>query len=104
MNMEILALITITSFIQNMAFTFSSRSRNSGDPIYHLKAAMISNGVWFLCHILIWSQIWKSMTTGCWPDLVILGAVYTASTTLGSVYQMKRMIKREKGEKRVGAY
>ena len=34
-------------YFQNMAFSWSSRSRNSGDPKWHRKAARFSNGIWF---------------------------------------------------------
>ncbi len=44
----LIPLLVVVSFIQNMAFTWTSRSRNSGDPAYHRFAAWSSNGVWFL--------------------------------------------------------
>lgn len=105
----LLFVLFIIGFIQNMAFTFSSRSRNSGDPAHHAKAALLSNGIWFACHILIWSQIWNTLTANDgWNaqtiiKLSIVGIVYVVSTTMGSVYQMKRMLKSEEGKRRVGA-
>lgn len=99
-----LVALGIISFIQNMAFTFSSRSRNSGDPAYHRKAAVCSNGVWFLCHILVWRQIWEALSTGSYWLLVLTGVVYVLSTTEGSVQMMKIMLKKEEGKRRVGAH
>ena len=98
-----LVLLAIIGFIQNAAFTFSSRSRNSGDPQHHRKAALLSNGIWFGCHILVWSQIWEAVTTGNYIRLVITGCVYVLSTTEGSVYMMRRMLRTETGKRRVGA-
>ena len=86
-----------------MAFTASSRSRNSGDPKYHFKIAVTSNGIWFLCHILVWKQIWESVSTGNWWMLAITGLVYVVCTSAGSSYMMKIMLKKESGNKRVGA-
>ena len=98
-----LILLAFMGFIQNMAFTFSSRSRNSGDPQHHRKAAILSNGIWFVCHILVWNQIWTALTEDQWWRLVITGMVYVAATTEGSVTMMKRMLKTEKGKRKVGA-
>ena len=96
-------LNTSSGIFGNMAFTFSSRSRNSGDPKYHRKAALCSNGVWYVCHILVWSQIWAAMTTGNFFLLILTGIVYVFSTTEGSVKMMKIMLKKEKGARKVGA-
>jgi hypothetical protein len=98
-----LLLLAIISFVQNMAFTYSSRSRNSGDPRHHMKAALLSNGVWFFCHILVWSRIWKALTEGNVWILISTGVVYVIFTTWGSVVMMKRMLKSEKGKRRVGS-
>ena len=98
-----LILLAVVGYIQNMAFTFSSRSRNSGDPAYHRKAALLSNGVWFFCHILVWNQIWKSLNTGNYWLLIATGVVYVIATTEGSVKMMKIMLKKETGKRRVGA-
>ena len=86
-----------------MAFTASSRSRNSGNPKYHFKIAVTSNGIWFICHILVWKQIWDSINTGNYWMLLITGIVYVVCTSAGSSYMMKIMLKKECGNKRVGA-
>ena len=98
-----LILLAGVSFVQNMAFTFSSRSRNSGDPQHHRKAALCSNGIWYVCHIIVWNQIWTALNTQNYWLLVITGLVYVAATTEGSVTMMKHMLKTEKGKRKVGA-
>lgn len=102
-NYLLLLPLAALAFLQNMAFTWSSRSRNSGDPDYHRKAAWASNGVWFVTTILVWSQIWATLTTGEWPLIVATGVVYVVSTTEGSVFQMRRMLKKDSGMRAVGA-
>ncbi|MCK5641272.1 MAG: hypothetical protein KAJ19_10760, partial [Gammaproteobacteria bacterium] len=90
-------------FVRNMAFTWVSRSRNSGDPSYHRYAAWCSNGIWFVANILIWKQVWTALQTGEWWHLVAAGVAYVIATTEGSVFMMKQLLKTEKGKRRVGA-
>ena len=103
--MEWMLLIPLAgvAFIQNMAFTASSRSRNSGDPSWHFKAAIFSNGIWFITTILITKQLWTTLVTGNWPLIVATGVVYVIATTWGSVTMMKILLKRESGKQKVGA-
>lgn len=91
-----LALLAILGFVQNMAFTWASRSRNQDDPSLHRWAALCSNSIWFVVTVTIWGQIWKAMTTGHPLKVVLVGVVYTIATTEGSVYAMKALIKRGK--------
>lgn len=98
-----LILLFIVSFVQNMAFTWSSRSRNSGDPNYHRYAAMASNGVWFLCQLFLVKSIWEPLFSGEWLTVVLGGIVYVLGTTEGSVLMMKILLKKEKGKQKVGA-
>lgn len=102
MNYWILLPFAAISFIQNAAFTWSSRSRNSGDPNYHRKASWASNGVYYITNALLTVFIVKAMTLGFWP-LVASGLVYTATTAEGSVLMMKWLLKKEEGKRRVGA-
>lgn len=46
----ILGLITLMllAFVQNVSFSIVSRSRNRNSMMYHLIAAVFSNGIWFL--------------------------------------------------------
>jgi hypothetical protein len=98
-----LALLGVVAFVQNMAFTWVSRSRNSGDPSYHRWAAICSNGVWFVTTLLIWNQLWSALTAGEWWRIAATGLVYVIATTEGSVLMMRILLKTEKGKRKVGA-
>ncbi len=98
-----LLLLGCVALIQNMAFTWVGCSRNSGDPSYHRYAAVASNGVWFITNLLIMSQLFKAMTEGEWWKVAITGVVYVIATTEGSVLMMKILLKRETGNRKVGA-
>lgn len=96
-------LLAVAGFIQNMAFTWVSRSRNSGDANYHRYAAWVSNAIWFLMQVLVISQVLPALTQGDWKKLAITAFIYTASTSEGSVLMMKYLIKNETGKRKVGA-
>jgi hypothetical protein len=98
-----LAILAVIAFIQNMAFTWVSRSRNSGDPNYHRYAAICSNGIWFVTQLLIINQVWPALTNGEWWRLLATGAVYVIATTEGSVLMMRILLKSETGKRKVGA-
>jgi len=98
-----LLLLSIFSFIQNMAFTAVSRSRNSGDPRYHRWCAYASNTVWFITHFLVLRHVWEVFDSGEWWKLIVVGVVYGISTAEGSVLMMKRLLKSETGKRQVGA-
>lgn len=100
----LLPLLFIVAFIQNMAFTANSRSRNSADVRYHRRCSIASNGIWFVTQLLIMGTIWPVLTEGTelWR-LLMVATVYVIATTEGSVYQMGRMLKSETGKRQVGA-
>lgn len=98
-----LLAIAPVAFIQNMTFTLVSRSRNSADPKYHRKCAWLSNGTWFVCYVLIMKNIWNPIMQGDFLRVVIALIIYTVATAEGSVVMMKRLLKTEKGKRRVGA-
>jgi hypothetical protein len=98
-----LASLAIIAFVQNMAFTWVSRSRNSGDPNYHRYAAICSNGIWFVTNILITMQVWSALKTGNWWNIAVVGVIYVIATTEGSVLMMKILLKKETGKRKVGA-
>lgn len=99
-----LIVLGVVSFVQNMAFTAVSRSRNGADLSYHRRCAWASNGIWLVCSLLIWKQLWAAFSTNNLWLLIPLGVVYVAATTEGSVFMMKKLLKTEKGTRRVGAY
>ena len=94
-----LVLLGVSCLFQNAAFTWSSRSRNSGDPDYHRKAAWASNGVYFITNVI--TTLYIIRFGGLWM-LALQGLVYTATASEGSVYMMKWLIAREKGKQKPG--
>lgn len=102
---QILWLLAIApvAFVQNMTFTLVSRSRNSADPSYHRKCAWLSNGTWFVCYVLIMKNIWDPIMNGDFLHVGFALVIYTVATAEGSVVMMKRLLKTEKGKRRVGA-
>ncbi len=98
-----LLLLAPVAYVQNMAFTAASRSRNSGDPAYHRRCAYVSNGVWFVCQFFIWSRIWPAFESGNYIELIPVALVYTLATAEGSVQMMRRLLRTETGKQKVGA-
>lgn len=94
-----LLLLGISCLFQNAAFTWSSRSRNSGDPDYHRKAAWASNSVYFITNVIATLYIIKF--GGLWM-LTLQGLVYTITASEGSVFMMKWLLAREKGKQKPG--
>lgn len=100
----LLPLLFAVAFVQNMAFTWVSRSRNGGDVNHHRRAAYCSNGVWYVTQVLIFGTLWQSLTSGSYGKLALVGLVYCLATTEGSVFMMRKLLKTETGKRRVGAY
>lgn len=101
-----LLILAIAAFLQNMAFTAVSRSRNSGDPSYHRWCAYASNSIWFVTHFMVLREVWGILDVGigsAWWRLVVIGVVYGVATAEGSVLMMKRLLKSEKGKRMVGS-
>jgi len=98
-----LIILAIAAFVQNMAFTWSSRSRNSGDPKYHRFAAWSSNGIYMVCYCTVLNQLLPALTNGEWWKVILTAGVYTLATAEGSVFMMKILLRKEKGKHRVGA-
>ena len=99
----LLPLLAAAAFIQNMAFTAVSRSRNSADVSYHRKCSWASNAVWFTIQIGLFGVLFQALTTGSFLKVALVGLVYVAATTEGSCFMMGRMLKRETGKRKVGA-
>lgn len=88
----ILTLITlaVVGFVQNMAFTAVSRSRNGGDVWHHFRIAILSNSIWFICNFFVlFGTMLKSITEGTTGKSIIVLLVYAIATALGSVVMMK---------------
>lgn len=99
----LLPILAATAFIQNMAFTWVSRSRNGGDVGYHRMASLASNGVWFVTQILLYGSVWSALTQGAWWRIAVTGLVYVIATTEGSCLMMRILLRTEKGKRKVGA-
>jgi hypothetical protein len=99
MNLIFWALLLI---VQNAAFTWVSRARNSGSLKYHALAAVFSNGIWFASQFILISMVVDPTST--WQKNVGLGLVYIVSTVIGSVLMhwvsMKYL---ETGKRKVGS-
>ena len=74
------------AFIQNIAFSIVSRSRNRDNKRYHIIAALFSNSIWFLT--------FRELILG--EMNYILFIPYVVGTVLGSTYGMTISMKIEK--------
>ena len=100
----VLLALTCVSFVQNMFFTWVSRSRQGGDPDYHRFAAWGSNGVWLLTQGFIAANVYTPISDmvrdGIDSDSIIKISltfiIYALSTTEGSVTMMKMNLGRYK--------
>lgn len=99
----LLVLIAPVLFLQNMAFTWVSRSRNGGDVGYHRYAAWCSNGIWYVTQLFILSTVIPALITGDLWRIIMTAIVYIVATTEGSCFMMARLLKTEKGKRQVGA-
>ena len=117
-----LLLLVPIPFIQNMAFTWVSRSRQGGDPDHHRKAAWASNGVWIITQSFIAANVYtpisKMVDTGLdageVSKILLTFVIYAICTAEGSVFMMKINLGRitklpkafsflvEKGNRQVG--
>lgn len=88
--------------VQNAAFTWVSRARNSGSYGYHAIAAVFSNGVWFVSQFILISMVVKPGMP--MSEAATLGIVYIAGTVIGSVLMHWLSINYlETGKRKVGA-
>jgi len=99
----LLPLLGTVCYLQNMAFTWSSRSRNSGDPDYHRHAAWASNGVYIVTHSIFLYLLYHTFITRDPLLMLATAIVYTVCTTEGSVRMMKILLAKEQGKRQVGA-
>jgi hypothetical protein len=90
--------------IQNAAFTFVSRARNSGSYGLHTVAALTSNGVYILAQFISLKVIMDAITGGDIAYGAAVGVFYTVCTTVGSVsMHWVSATYIEKGKRKVGA-
>jgi len=83
--MTIIAILCL-SFIQNIAFTMVSRSRNRDNMTYHSICSVFSNGIWFLTmHQLVVADLSYGLLVP-----------YVVGTVAGSLLGAKLSMKIEK--------
>ncbi len=88
--------------LQNAAFTWVSRARNSGSDWYHALAAVFSNGIWLAAFFITLDMLNGIETV---VDGLLIGLVYIVATVTGSVFMGKFLRTYiEKGRRRVGHY
>ena len=95
-TLTLLLLIPIP-FLQNMAFTWVSRSRQSGAPDHHRKAAWASNGIWIITQTFIAANVYTPITHmvnegldgGQIMRILLTFVIYAICTAEGSVFMMK---------------
>lgn len=89
---------------QNFAFTYVSRARNSGSLSRHMKAAFMSNGIWWLSQVIIFSTLFNYMTgKGGIPAMIATGLFYSVFTMAGSLIAHAQALRNESGQSAVGA-
>lgn len=88
--------------LQNAAFTWVSRARNSGSIGYHAVAAIASNGIFFVTNLILIRVV---TTEGAGPAaLATTGLIYVAGTVSGSVLMhVVSMRYLERGKRKVGS-
>ncbi len=70
--------------LQNFAFTWTSRARNSGSVVYGATASVFSNGIWFVGQMFIFNQLLQVRESGAWGLMVGSMVFYTIFTMIGS--------------------
>jgi outer membrane lipoprotein SlyB len=102
--MSLYVIWGVLLIVQNAAFTWVSRARNSGSVGYHAIASVFSNGVWFACQLILIASITDAAKRGTWAEAIGLGAFYTACTVIGSVaMHIVSLRYLERGKRKVGA-
>lgn len=87
--------VAALGFVQNIAFTFVSRGRNSGSLGYHLLASIFSNGIYAA---LLFTSIDMISQAKSNPGPFLL--VYTLATMSGSIFAHWLALRLEKGKAR----
>jgi hypothetical protein len=88
--------------LQNAAFTWVSRARNSGSLMYHGFAAIFSNGIFFVSNLFLIGLVTTAGLTA--TQLAGYLLIYIGGTVTGSVamhYVSMRWL--EAGKRKVGS-
>lgn len=90
--------------IQNISFTYVSRARNSGSLLRHVKAAIFSNGIWFVQQTILLGPLFDMVTGKAGHvNQILAGLFYTVMTVSGGVLAHYLALATEKGKNAVGA-
>lgn len=104
MSVSMWILWAFALIFQNYSFTFVSRARNSGSLARHMKAAILSNGAWFVTQIFTFSAFMHILKGDFgWKLSLFALLYYTAFTMLGSLVAHFVALHTEKGSGAVGA-
>ena len=99
MNLVLWFLLLV---VQNAAFTWVSRARNSGSLRYHAIAAVFSNGIWFASQLILIGLVTTAGRTAV--ELYQLGVIYVTATVIGSLLMHAISMRYlETGKRKVGA-
>lgn len=104
--MEFYILWAVLLVLQNAAFTWVSRARNSGSDWYHAIAAVFSNGIWLVATFFTFDKVfYAAITDGFTFEVFGAAVLYVVCTVSGSVY-MGKFLRRfvERGKRQVGHY
>lgn len=89
--------------LQNAAFTFVSRARNSGSYGLHAIAACTSNGVFIMAQFVSFAIMLDAITKGTMAQRVFICVYYTVCTVIGSIAMHWVSVNYiEKGKRKVG--
>lgn len=93
----------VIAYLQNAAFTWTSRSRNGADHRWHRFASWCSNGIWTLNMLYGADKILTYKHNHQWVLLAIACVFYSLVTTEGAVMAQKLLLKMETGKRKVGS-
>jgi len=104
MNPASFLLWALVLFSQNFSFTYVSRARSSGSLLRHLKASILSNGIWIFSNMLMLGPMFDYLT-GKHGHLAQFGVglEYTVVCVTGSIAAHYWALRTEKGKNAVGA-
>jgi hypothetical protein len=88
----------VALMLQNAAFTWTSRSRNSDSLKEHGIASFFSNGVYFFNLAIGVDKITEAKKQGGWHLMAITILFYTAFTMSGAIYSHHLLLKRKKAK------
>jgi uncharacterized membrane protein len=99
MNLVVWAVLLV---LQNAAFTWVSRARNSGSIGYHALASVFSNGIFFATNLILIGLV--TTRDRAPAELIVLGIIYVVSTVTGSVLMHGVSMRfLERGKRKVGS-